>query len=328
MAEPGPTDSTNASAAATSDDAAADGAEKEPDAAADAQRITKEAFMTGMMKLLNLSINGYPRAIRSTYARVNEQLRNCGGDQDVAVEQVKASAADLTEETKTWFIGLVPYVGFPAKLIYPTWRALRRVCLMAGLYGHDLSAEVTHAKIVHVFAGMRAVPIGECLLETAVQALWVALAGPVAGFLPVGVLASKVANVEGHVMGVIGSETFTEGRQPVPEEVYMEELDAQPTHSDYLALAKDSAIYAAVGAAMTPKYAFDVARDKERRDAALASAKDVGTAAVGAAVTITKGAVAAAPGAAAKVTDMGKEGLTKGLATAKGLLGGGASAKS
>merc|ERR1740123_2708452 len=192
-----------------------------------------EVFVAGMKKLLNLCIQGYPKAIRSTLSRRNELLRKHEGSQELAVDEVEASAGALTEEAKTWLVGLIPYIGLPASLLLPTWKLCRRVCLLAGLYGHDLDAEETQVKIFHVFGGLRAVPALEFALETAVQAVWKAFVGPVARFVPVGALASKVANDEGHVMVALGKETFSEGQQPVPEEVYRELLDAEPTWQDY-----------------------------------------------------------------------------------------------
>lgn len=294
------------------------------------KEISREAFEKGIRKLLNLTIEGYPRAVRSTPANRNVLLRKCHGDQDGAVEEVKAQAANITEEAKTWLLGLVPYVGLPGAVLYPSWRLLRRVCVMAGLYGHDLSSEETRAKILHVFGGLRAVPACEFAVETAVQTVWKTFVGPVAAVVPVGTLVSKVANVEGKVMGIIGQETFAEGRQVVPEEVYMQELDPEPTPHDYAALAKDGAEYALVKAWSLGGEAVAIALDDKRRAGAVdkvvetgAKATAIGAKAAAAAPGVAKEALAASPAAAAEAAKTAKAGLEKGFGFGKALLTGG-----
>eukprot|EP00747_Dinoflagellata_sp_TGD_P209808 gnl/TRDRNA2_/TRDRNA2_83181_c0_seq1.p1 gnl/TRDRNA2_/TRDRNA2_83181_c0~~gnl/TRDRNA2_/TRDRNA2_83181_c0_seq1.p1 ORF type:complete len:324 (+),score=72.23 gnl/TRDRNA2_/TRDRNA2_83181_c0_seq1:42-1013(+) len=287
-----------------------------------AQQVSKETFEAGIQRMLVLVIEGYPRALRSTAAKRNEILRKNNGNQDGAVEDVKEQAAALAEEGKTWMLGLLPFIGFPAKLAYPTWRCLRRVCLMAGIYGHDLQTTETRAKILHVFAGLRAVPVGEWVLEEATQAVWVAFAGPIAGALPVGTLCSKVANVEGHVLAAVGNETFQEGRQPVPPAVYMQELDPEPTAQDYLDLAKAGSAYAAYSTCSAARHAVEVARDKKRRNEAMGSAQRAAGDLAQQAKVIGQVGIEAAPGAASSAATKAKEGLSAGLAMGKNLLGG------
>eukprot|EP00928_Gymnodinium_smaydae_P006506 TRINITY_DN12310_c0_g1_i1.p1 TRINITY_DN12310_c0_g1~~TRINITY_DN12310_c0_g1_i1.p1 ORF type:complete len:343 (+),score=91.88 TRINITY_DN12310_c0_g1_i1:64-1092(+) len=297
-----------------------------------AKEISKEKFMVALKKVLVLAIDGYPRALRSTLSKRNELLRLHGGDQDSAAEDIKAQAADVKEETKTWLIGCVPFVGLPAKVLYPAWRALRRVALLAGTFGLDLDADVTRAKILHAFAGLRGAALGEFALEAAVQLVWSTFAGP-AAFLPVGVLASKVANVEGIVMTSVGRETFAEDRRPVTPEEYEQELDAEPTSEDYLGLCRDSALYGLLIGKQAGDLALAIARDRERRGATAKAALSAASAgaktavsgaksAAGTAVVLGKGAVAAAPGAAEKVEDKVKDGLMKGLALGKAVVGG------
>eukprot|EP00931_Biecheleriopsis_adriatica_P089142 TRINITY_DN63318_c0_g1_i1.p1 TRINITY_DN63318_c0_g1~~TRINITY_DN63318_c0_g1_i1.p1 ORF type:complete len:330 (+),score=88.60 TRINITY_DN63318_c0_g1_i1:37-1026(+) len=298
----------------------------------DGTSISKAVFEQGLQKILNLAIKGYPRAMRSTLAKRNELLRAEGGgqerDQDAAVDKVKSSAAKVSEETKTWVLGLVPYVGLPSKILYPTWCAMRRVCLLAAIYGHPLDEETTKAKILHAFAGMRSVPIAELALEAAVQAVWSTFAGP-AAFLPVGVLTSKVANVEGHVMTVVGKEEFAEGRQDVPEAEYQELLDGEPTVEDMLGLARDGIAYGIVRTWALGQDAALAALDARKRDQALAAALDAGKSGVtlaGGAATkaavLARGAAAAAPGVAAAAPGAIKGGLEKGLAMGTSVLGG------
>lgn len=307
-------------------------------------KVSREVFVQAMQKLLNLAISGYPRAMRSTRAKRNELLRAQGGGeekhQDAAVELVRSSAAKLSEETKTWVLGLVPYVGLPSKVLYPTWCALRRVCLLAGVYGHDLEAEATKVRMLHAFCGMRSVPIAELVLETAVQAVWEAVAGPAAAFVPVGVLTSKVANVEGHVMAVVGKEQFGEGRRDVPESEYEQVLDGEPSVEDYLGLAKDSVAYAILRSWAVGRDSALMALDARQRDEALAEvlrkgklAAAGGTTVAGMVATLATGAVAAAPGMAAKGVALAGEamaaapgiaakGMGKGMAIGNSLIGG------
>lgn len=230
------------------------------------KEITKEAFLEGMLKLVNLSIEGYPRAVRSIMAKRNELLRKYMGDAEKAKDSVQAAAAKIKEEAKTWMLGLVPFIGLPATVIWPTWKMLRRVCLMAGIYGHDVMDKDTKAKIISVFGGLRSVPAGEYALETAVQMTWTVIAGPVAGVIPVGVLVGKVSNFEGHLTSHLAKETFTEGQTAVPPEVYNQELDLEPTTGDYMALAKDAGGYALISAWEGGKGALEIAWDEERRN--------------------------------------------------------------
>lgn len=294
-----------------------------------AKEITQEMFMTGVMKLLSLAVQGYPRALRSTLSRRNEMLRNCTGDQDRAVEDVKAQAAKISEEAKTWLLGAVPFIGLPTSIAYPTWKLLRRACLFAGIYGHDVDSEETRAKIVHVFGGMRAVPATEFAIEFAVQSVWASFVGPIAKVVPVGLLVSKVANIEGAVLGALGQETFSEGRRVVPEEEYNELLDAPPTFKDMWALSTDSAMYALISAWHAGEKAVAIARDGERRasasDQAFAAAKQgaaLAQAAVVAAPGVARAAVSAAPGAAAEVQKQAAKGLTTAMSFGQNLIGG------
>lgn len=234
-----------------------------------AKEISKEVFKAAMSKVLTLAIEGYPRGLRSTMANRNELLRETNGDQEAATEIIKARAAALSEEGKSWLIGLVPYVGLPASVLYPTWKIMRRVCLLAAVMGLDLSLEDTRGRILHAFAGLRSVPAAEFAVETVVQAIWVLFAGPIAGVIPVGMLVTKVTNIEGAVLGQVGSDTFSEKSRPIPKEEYLPELDPEPTSADYIALAKEgtSAALLTVWGTMT---------EREKRDAALQVSRERG----------------------------------------------------
>merc|ERR1712232_1105223 len=98
-------------------------------------------------------------------------------------------------------------------------------------------------------------------------------------------------------MGIIGQETFTEGRQPVPEEVYMQELDPEPTNQDYVALAQGGAQYAMVKAWGLGTEVVEIARDDKRRSAAVDAVREKGAQAADLGAKI----ITAAPGVAKEV---------------------------
>lgn len=276
-----------------------------------AAEVTKENYEKGVQRLLNLAIEGYPGAVRSIAAKRNEMLRQFSGNAAKAIEDVEAKAAALSEEAKTWFMGLVPYVGLPASLIYPTWKMLRRVCLMASIYGHDLRSEKTKAKIINVFGGLRAAPGAEYIVEHSVQALWGVYMGPLAAKVPVGTIVNKMANVEGKVMAVLGKETFEDGQQVVSAEVYNEPLDPEPTAQDYMNLAKAGASYSMVQAWDAGNSALDIAMDKEKLDAAMKSAQAKGSALAYFATALGK-----------DVASVAKDGVAKGVAAGKDAVAG------
>lgn len=286
----------------------------------EAKLIYKEAFVTGLQRVLEVAISGYPKALRSTASRRNELLREFNGDQDAAVEKVSEMASDLREEGKTWVLGLVPYIGLPASILYPTWMALRRICLLAGVYGLDLESEQTQAHVLHVFAGVGSVPTTEWLLEAAAQKVWEMFAGPVAGMLPVGALVSKVANVEGHVVNAVGAKEFDEFRQEVPADVYRQMLDPEPTMKDYLELAKQgssAALYAAY-------HARHHLMTEQARENARGSAVAAGTAVAQKAAAVGKVTAAAAADLGKAATDAATSKALETGAKAKGsLLGAG-----
>lgn len=292
----------------------------------EAKTVTKENFEKAILKLLRLAIEGYPKALRSTPARRNEMLRRYNGNQEACVEEVKSASANMTEESKTWLLGLVPYIGLPATLLYPSWTMLRRVCLMASLFGLDLSLDRTQAKILHAFAGLRGVPAAEFTVEFAVQAVWTTFAGPVAGMVPVGTLVSKVANVEGHVVDMVGRDTFGQDQRQLAAEEYQDELDPEPTLKDYADLAMEGTAAALATAWYGAREGKDIALDADRRVAAMNSAVSGGK-------TVATTGATVAVGAAGIAVDVGKVGVLKGVELggmgfnmAAGALGGGAKA--
>lgn len=210
------------------------------------KEVAKENFEKGLKLLLNLAIDGHPKALRSIAAVRNKRLREFQGDQDAAAESVKENTKSWAEEGREFLLGLIPGVGLPAALIYPMWKNLRRMCLTAAIFGLNMADEKVRAKILYAFIGMSSVEPAEMAIGFAVQAVWKKLAGPVAGLVPVGTLVGGLANVEdtvythGHI-----KEALSDGRRKIPESEYMQELDPEITAADYAELVKQGGIKAA-----------------------------------------------------------------------------------
>merc|ERR1712194_615273 len=99
--------------------------------------VNQENFEAGLEKLLELAINGYPRALQTIAARRNECLRRFKGDQDAAVDDAKDANNTWAQEAKETLFGIIPGIGLPLVLVRPIWKMLRRACLIAALLGHD-----------------------------------------------------------------------------------------------------------------------------------------------------------------------------------------------
>jgi len=154
------------------------------------------------------------------------------------------------------------------------------------------------------------VPATEYAVETAVQMVWKKFVGPLA-VIPIGTLVTKLTNVEGMVMGVLGQETFSEGRQAVPEEVYSQELDAEPTLRDYQELARDGAAYALLKGRSLGGTAVAVALDGDRRSAAIGTAIETGEKAKKGAQEFGARVAAAVPAVATEAVSMAKDAAVK-----------------
>jgi len=46
----------------------------------------------------------------------------------------------------------IPILGIPVALVYPVWKIMRALCLLAALYGHDVTSEEVQQKILMCFA--------------------------------------------------------------------------------------------------------------------------------------------------------------------------------
>lgn len=202
------------------------------------KEFTQENFQLLVKELVLVAINGYPRALRSTSSKRNELLRHSTGDGAAAVEKVASMSKSFKEEASEFLIGLVPVVGAPTSVLLPLWSQLRRTCLIAGLFGHDLQSEAVQTRVLQLAAGMRAgVSAAGTGIEVGVQALWRAVAGKLK-VVPVGTVAKALVDLDGRGQSLI-TEEFRADAVPVPWEVYVLELDPEPTLRDLSELLKD-----------------------------------------------------------------------------------------
>jgi len=207
----------------------------------DVSNVAKDAFESTVKQLCMVAINGYPHAVRSTFGRRNQLLREKHGNVEEAVNAVMSPplGKQFTEEAKDFLLVLVPYAGVPAGLIYALWKQLRRGCLIASLFGHDLHDEAVQEHVVLDVAGVKAgTAMGGKALEKATQALWVALVGAKAKLVPLGKVLKAVADVEGKANQAM-VEDFKKGAVPIPEEDFQQELDAEPSRQELLQLVKE-----------------------------------------------------------------------------------------
>eukprot|EP00439_Symbiodinium_sp_Y106_P055910 s2893_g7.t2 len=160
-----------------------------------ALEVSGEIFVQIVQALVVLAADGYPRAIRSTPARRNAALRAQHGNAEKAAAE--ALEEDCTEELRERLLRLVPIVGLPSSLLYPLWKLLRRTCLVASIFGHDLQQESVLAEVLLAAAGLGATPAGERRLEMAAKALWQRIAGRWAKSLPVAALLAQLLDLQG-----------------------------------------------------------------------------------------------------------------------------------
>jgi hypothetical protein len=134
-------------------------------------------------------------------------------------------------------------------------------------------------------------------------------------------VVSKVANVEGHLVDVVGRDNFEEKGRKVPEAEYMEELDPEPTRDDYIELAKEGTAAALYSAWAGAKSAAAIAQDKDQLQRAIDQARDQAAGLPQLAETLATGAVALAKEEATKLAgkavDKAKESAGKSLDKAK-----------
>ncbi|CAE7385978.1 unnamed protein product [Symbiodinium pilosum] len=178
----------------------------------------------------------------------NAALRCHGGDAEKAATD--AFAEDSTEELQERLLRLVPVVGLPASVLYPLWRLLRRTCLVASLFGHDLQQEAVLAQVLAAAGGLGSVPAAERRVETMAKALWQQMAGRWAKALPVASLITQILDLQGKGEQLV-IQLFREG--PGVQD-FSRELDAEPTLADVLQLLRDTGrqtLAAAAGVART-----------------------------------------------------------------------------
>lgn len=212
-------------------------------AAGEAAEVGQEAFMNAAKALVAIAITGYPRAIVSTRSKRNSLLRRHFGDAEAAAREVMAKNCSFKDEAKHYLLALVPGVGIPAAVVYPLWIRLRRVCLVAALFGHDLQDDAVQAKIMYAAAGIEGGFQGHMAnntLQAAVQAVWRATAGPVTKFLPVGAVVGMFVGIEGRINEAV-LRAFQDG-PGVTEVEYLLTLDQAPTMNEFMQLIKDGGV--------------------------------------------------------------------------------------
>lgn len=203
--------------------------------------MAEQAFLKVAKQLVLLAVDGYPKALQSSISKRNKLLVKTNGDPEAAIQKVLNPSMDksLQEEVKEFLLVLIPYVGVPAAIIYPLWKQLRRACVIASIYGHDLQSESVQSRILYDVAGVKAGSVAAIkVLEKAAQGLWVALAGPKAKIIPVGKICSSLADIEGKANKVMVDD-FRQGAKEVTEEEYTAEIDEEPTLQEMAAVLKE-----------------------------------------------------------------------------------------
>lgn len=214
-----------------------------------ALEVSGEIFVQIVQALVVLAADGYPRAIRSTPARRNAALRAHDGNAENAASEA-LEEDDCAEELRERLLRLVPVVGLPSSLLYPLWKLLRRTCLVASLFGHDLQQESVLASVLLAAAGLGATPLGERRLEMAAKALWQRIAGRWAKSLPVAALLAQLLDLQGLADNAV-LQHFRDG--PGVQD-FRPELDPEPTLADFLQLLREAGrqtLEAAAGVART-----------------------------------------------------------------------------
>jgi len=267
--------------------------------------VAQEAFQNAAKSLLLIAIDGYPRAIRSTLARRNELLRKHCGDAELAAEEALGTAGGFTEEAKQFLLCLVPYIGIPTSVVYPLWKDLRLVCLVAGVFGHDLQDADVQVRVMYAASGITGgAVLGAKALEKAVQMLWAKVAGPARKVIPVGKVVSGLADIEGKVREAAFAEF--RGGPGVTQFEYLLELDPPPTLADFAQLLKDVGVQTVDQVIQKGREMADAEKRQELQaklvglgQAAAGTALDVGRSSTAAATTFLTGLHAKATGTAA-----------------------------
>ncbi|CAJ1356174.1 unnamed protein product [Effrenium voratum] len=200
----------------------------------DSLELAQEVFLHATQALLLLAANGYPRAVRSTAARRNAELRRARGDQEAAAQL--ALEEDTTEEVKEFLLRLVPYFGLPAAVVYPLWKLLRKICLVASIFGHDLQQEAVQAAVLLAAAGLHSAEAAQPRLEKALQALWKRLARGAVRAVPVGTVLGALVDLQGQA----GELILAHFRKGSKQQDYSAPLDPEPTLADFLQMLQQT----------------------------------------------------------------------------------------
>lgn len=228
--------------------------------------VDQEQFSESVTSLLKIAANGYPKALRSTNAKRNEFLRKHNGDAVAAVAEVKGKGHSLRTEVKDFLFGLIPYVGLPVSVLKPMWVELRRGCLIAAIYGHDVSREETEARVLMTLGvAQGGEKLKEKSLELAIKLLWSALCKKcglsIAKKIPIGKM-TKVLDFEDKAKQALCNE-FKNDRVEVPESVYSEVLDEKPTNADLMELVKEKGVLTLVQAREQASSMLKISINKE-----------------------------------------------------------------
>lgn len=206
------------------------------------EEVTKETFEEVAMILLNLAIEGHPRAIRSIYAKRNQVLRDFDGDQEAAVTSImeyKPPEKTMKEQVAHLLVRMMPGINISVRVVYPMWIQVRNTCLLAAALGYDMSSEETHAQVIQAFAGVKTAVGAEAGLSMALQMAWTALAGPVAALIPVGSLVGEMTDLASKGKAEVLAKLREGKTGPVGPDIYTEELDPEPTMEERWAVLKE-----------------------------------------------------------------------------------------
>eukprot|EP00928_Gymnodinium_smaydae_P062314 TRINITY_DN46210_c0_g1_i1.p1 TRINITY_DN46210_c0_g1~~TRINITY_DN46210_c0_g1_i1.p1 ORF type:complete len:279 (-),score=81.48 TRINITY_DN46210_c0_g1_i1:90-926(-) len=208
--------------------------------------MTKDAWKEPMMDMLTLAINGKPGVIRSARASRNALLRETNGDADAAAQLIISSEDYYQDEVRSFLLPFIkfdiPGVGFPEALVVTSWMEMRRICVIASLFGHDLHCDRVQGRVLLATAGMRSFDIMavEHVVPWALDQLWAALctaaAVPIASVLPVGSIITGLLKLNDKATTMIVIKQFKEDATPVPKSEWEQELEPQYVLADAMKL--------------------------------------------------------------------------------------------
>lgn len=207
--------------------------------------MSKDAWKQPMMDMLYLAIHGKPGVVRSALASRNALLRQTKGNPDAAARIIIDAGDFYQDEMRAYLLPFIkfdiPGIGFPEALVVTTWMEMRRICIIAALFGHDLEQETVQARVLLATAGMRSFDIlaVEHVVPWALDQLWAAICTaalvPVAAVLPVGSIITGLLKLNSKATTVVIKE-FKEDAKVVPESEYSQELEPQYVLADAMKL--------------------------------------------------------------------------------------------